>query len=245
VSVSSYDAFADWYDQWLGATARVENDASWLAAEALVGDVSGQRICDLACGQGRVAQRLAERGAHVVGIDVSVKMLEIARRHEADAPRGIVYVQADVRSLDHELDGTFDGVVCFMALMDIAHLAPTLRGVARILRPGGWFVFGILHPCYNSPSSGELATSHGWMRTVSRYWDEGFWRSDTRPGPPGKIGAYHRTLSTYLNELADAGFTLQRAIEPRATGSQAERRPVWTEVPAFLFVRCMSAAPSA
>jgi hypothetical protein len=133
-------------------------------------------------------------------------------------------------------------VVCFMALMDIPDLAPTFHTVARILEPNGWFVFAILHPCYNTAPSGELATPEGWVRTVRGYFDEGNWRSDTRPGPPGKVGAYHRTLSTYLNTLADAGLELERVCEPRATVELAERRPVWAEVPAVLVARCRKSA---
>ena len=131
-----------------------------------------------------------------------------------------------------------------MALMDIPDLAPTLHSAARILRPGGWFVFSIIHPCYNPPPSGELATPQGWVRTVRGYWDEGYWRSDTRTGPPGKVGSYHRTLSTYVNSLTSAGLVLERLSEPRATGRSAEARPVWAEVPALLVARCRKASTS-
>ena len=241
VPLSLYDDIAEWYDQWLGTRSLAE-DPFWPAVEVLMGEVAGRRVCDLACGQGRVARHLAALGARVVGIDLSAKLLEIARRHEAAEPRGIEYLQADARSLDGVADGAFDGVVCFMALMDIADLAPTLHSVARILRPGGWFVFAVLHPCYNTPPSGEVATGQGWVRTVSSYWAEGYWRSATRPGPPGRVGAYHRTLSTYLNAVTDAGLALERASEPRATGGFAEQRPVWAEVPAVLVVRCTNGA---
>jgi len=107
------------------------------------------------------------------------------------------------------------------------------------------FVFSILHPCYHTAFSGELRLPDGTVRTVGRYFDEGYWRSDSQPGPPGKVGAYHRTLSTYLNTLADAGLTLERSIEPNArenlpaSPSLAHMsRPVWSEVPAVLTVRC-------
>src|SRR5207253_4388438 len=132
---------------------------------------------------------------------------------------------------------------CFMALMDIPELAPTLHTVARILEPGGWFVFSLLHPCYNTSRSGELASSEGWTRTIGSYFTEGHWRSDTRTGPPGKVGAYHRTLSTYVNVLIDAGLAIERMSEPQATGVDAERRPVWAEVPAALIARCRKGAP--
>lgn len=245
---SSYDAIAEWYDTWVGSHPMGE-DAFFPAVEALMGDVVGQRVCDLACGQGRVARHLADAGASVVGIDLSAKLLAVARRHEEAEPRGVEYRHGDARSLDGVADGTFDGVVCHMALMDIPDLDPTLRSVARILRPDGWFVFSILHPCYHTAQSGELALPEGTVRTVGRYFAEGHWRSDTRTGPPGKVGAYHRTLSTYVNVLTDTGLVLEAATEPRASGTAADSpslsgmgRPVWEEVPAVLVARCRKSA---
>lgn len=241
MAVSPYDAIADWYDGWVG-TGSMRDDPLFPTVESLLGEIAGRRVCDLACGQGRVARYLAELGARVTAIDLSAKLLAIARQHEAIEPRGITYLEDDAQSLTQVAEGAFDGVLCHMALMDIPELAPTLQSVARVLRPGGWFVFSIIHPCYNSPPSGEMATAAGWVRTVSGYWDEGYWRSATRPGPPGKIGSYHRTLSTYVDALTDAGLVPERMREPRATGAAAEARPVWAEAPAFLVVRCRTVA---
>ncbi|HEU5440330.1 MAG TPA: class I SAM-dependent methyltransferase [Ktedonobacterales bacterium] len=246
---SAYDDIAEWYDQWLG-THTMADDPYFPAAEALMGEIAGQRICDLACGQGRVARYLADQGARVVGIDFSAKLLAIARRHEAAEPRGIEYLHADARSLDGVAAAAFDGVLCFMALMDIADLAPTLRSAARVLRPDGWFVFAILHPCYNTARSGDIVTPEGTLRTIGGYFEEGYWRSDARTGPPGKVGAYHRTLSTYVNALTDAGLTLERLSEPGPPDSLPDApaftsRPVWAEVPAVLVARCHKGATSA
>lgn len=249
MTISAYDEIAEWYDRWLGTHA-MPDDPYFPAAEALMGALAGQRICDLACGQGRVARYLADRGAQVVGVDLSAKLLAIARHHEASEPRGITYLHADARRLNGVADASFDGVLCFMALMDIAELDPALQSVARVLRPGGWFVFAILHPCYHTAESGEIETPEGALRTVGRYFEEGYWRSDTRTGPPGKVGAYHRTLSTYVNALAEAGLTLERLREPRAPASLPDApaftsRPVWAEVPAVLVARCRKAGNDA
>jgi ubiquinone/menaquinone biosynthesis C-methylase UbiE len=244
MTMITYDEIAEWYDQWVG-TYPMHDDPYFAALEALMGNVAGQRICDLACGQGRVSRYLADLGAHVVGIDLSAKLLEIARRHEEASLRGIEYLLADAQNLDGKEVGTFDGVICFMALMDIPDLAPTLKSVARILHPDGWFGFSILHPCFHTSQSGELVLPEGVVRTISSYFEEGYWRSNTRTGPPGKVGAYHRTLSTYINALADTGLTVERMSEPSAIGSNTDtpslsglKRPVWAEVPAILVVRC-------
>jgi ubiquinone/menaquinone biosynthesis C-methylase UbiE len=243
VGVSAYDEIAEWYDSWVGAGSTPEDDF-FLAVESLMGDVRGLRVCDLACGQGRVARYLASQGAQVVGVDVSAKMLEIARRYKAAESRGITYVQADVTRPDTVGVGTFDGVVCNMALMDVPDLESALQTISQILRAGGWFVFSILHPCYNPARSGERATPQGVVRTVAGYFTEGYWRSDVRPGPPGKVGSYHRMLSTYVNALFAAGLTIEQMAEPPLTGRHAERRPVWTEVPGSLAVRCRKTQPA-
>lgn len=243
--MSAYDEIAEWYDTWVGAHA-MSDDPYYAAAELLMGKVAGLRVGDVACGQGRVSRHLADRGARVVGVDLSEKLLEIARRHEETAPRGVEYLHGDASTLDGLADASFDGVVCHMALMDIPDLTATLRSIARILRPGGWFVFAILHPCYHTARSGEIETPDGVVRTIGRYFEEGHWRSESRPGPPGKVGAYHRTLSTYFNALSDSGLVVARMAEPseESVGGDSPSlsgsgRPVWREVPAVLVARCV------
>lgn len=239
--MSVYDEIADWYDGWIGSGSMRE-DPVFPDVEKIMGPVDGLRICDLACGQGRVARLLADNGAHVLGIDLSTRLLEIARRHERTESRGIEYIQADAANLAGIHDEHFDGVLCHMALMDIPDLESTMQSAARILQPGGWFVFAILHPCFNTSRSGEIESSEGWLRTIGSYFTEGYWRSHTRPGPPGKVGAYHRALSTYVDALSDAGLVLEQMREPRFTGSHAVQRPIWAEVPAVLIARCRKTA---
>ena len=59
-AMSKYDDIAEWYDKWVGSRSMSE-DAYFPAVEALLGDVVGRRLCDLACGQGRVARHLEHR----------------------------------------------------------------------------------------------------------------------------------------------------------------------------------------
>jgi 2-polyprenyl-3-methyl-5-hydroxy-6-metoxy-1,4-benzoquinol methylase len=241
VTVSTYDDIAEWYRELYGIEP-VMQDPFFPAVQELVGDVAGQRVCDLACGEGRVSRHLAERGARVTGIDLSGRLLAMAAQREQAEPRGVAYVRDDAQHLAAVRSAVFDGVVCHMALMDIPDLAPTVRAVARVLRPAGWFVFSILHPCYHTRPSGQVTADDGTVfRTVSDYFTEGFWRSDERPGPPGRVGAHHRTLATYVNTLAAAGLVVERLGEPRVTGGRPAQRSVWQEVPAVLAARCRRA----
>jgi 2-polyprenyl-3-methyl-5-hydroxy-6-metoxy-1,4-benzoquinol methylase len=235
---SAYDEIADWYDECIRARDSLADRVGQWALEQ-TGDLAGQQLCDLACGQGLMARYLARRGARVTGIDLSEKLLAAARRYEEAEPLGITYQQGDAQSLSHTPDAVFDGVVCHLALMDIPDLAATLRAVYRVLRPEGWFLFSITHPCFQMPTWGppdQDIASEG--SEASRYFREGFWRSDYPHGVRGMVGAYHRTLSSYLNTLSDASLILERLIEPRGTGEAVDGLCAAGGVPKFLIVKC-------
>jgi 2-polyprenyl-3-methyl-5-hydroxy-6-metoxy-1,4-benzoquinol methylase len=215
------DAVADWYPSWVG-------DGGGLIAEGVGGllppTVRGSRVLDVACGHGRASRALARLGAVVVAVDISAQLVASGRATEAAHPLGIGYHVADIAALDQWWDGVpFDGAVCEMAFMDIDDLPGTLAAVAGTVRPGGWFVTSLVHPCF----PGNEAGLSSWPPDQS-YFAEGWWTS-TAHNPDGvriRVGSSHRTLSTYLNALIDAGFSLELAVEPPAP------------VPTFLLLRC-------
>jgi ubiquinone/menaquinone biosynthesis C-methylase UbiE len=216
-----YDEIADFYDGKVGDDL---SDSAALALLDLLGDVHGRRMLDLACGQGRVSRELARRGASVVAVDISERLLEKARALEANEPLGIEYRKVDATSPQDLASEEFDGAVCHFGLSDIDELGAALATVARALRADGFFVFSILHPCF--PGWGEDAPS-SWP-PAQTYYSEGWWLADN-PGFRGKVGTNHRTLSTYLNELFANGLAPERVEEP-AHGD-------WP-VPTYLVVRC-------
>ena len=236
-----YDEIAGWYDEAV-RSGPLAPFHEWVVPIVLdlAGEVRGRRVCDLACGQGIVSRRLADRGAEVVGVDVSAGMLALARAYEDDGPRGVTYLRGDAQTLGDVADKSFDGVVCNMALMDIPDLAATLRTVSRILRPGGWFVFSAVHPVLQTPGSPRWVVEDGEIvgLQLRDYFAEGFWRRGNPEGVRGRVGAYHRTLSTYVDGLARAGLSIECLLEPRASGRFAESSPIYKDVPVVLVVRC-------
>ncbi len=233
-----YDQIADWYNGSIRSGSLI-HDLVVPELLNLTGDIRGKHVCDLACGQGVIARQLAQKGASVVGVDIAEKMLAFARRDEEMEPLGIVYLHDDAQTLSSIADAIFEGVVCNMALVDIPDIDATCHTVQRILREGGWFVFSITHPCFQTPASTWTNAEDGSVyREVRGYFTEGFWRSANPQGVRGQVGAYHRMLSTYLNALIGAGFLLERMVEPQATGQIAASIPGYTEVPAAILVRC-------
>jgi ubiquinone/menaquinone biosynthesis C-methylase UbiE len=232
-----YDDIAEWYDESV-RQGLLLHEFAFPPFYELIGDVHGLTVCDLACGQGVVARELAKRGAQVTGIDLSAKLLDIARKEEQREPRGIRYIQDDAQSLSSVGDTAFDLVVCNVALMDIPDITATFQAVQRVLRQSGHFVFSITHPCFLPPDSHWTQEENGAVgRFVSHYFEEIYWRSDNAHGVRGKVGAHHRTLSTYLNSLIEAGLCIERLVEPSATGAIAERSPGFIEVAALLLVK--------
>ena len=97
----------------------------------------------------------------------------------------------------------------------------------------------LLHiPAFNRTSQWITTEQGSVSRAVQAYFEEGFWRSDNIHGVRGHVGAYHRTLSTYINGLANAGFKIERVVEPQATGQLAERVPGYKEVPVAMMFAC-------
>jgi 2-polyprenyl-3-methyl-5-hydroxy-6-metoxy-1,4-benzoquinol methylase len=234
--------FAHYYDALLRQGALI-HDFVLPRLLDVIGNVEHQRVCDLACGQGIVARELAARGALVVGVDRSQEMLALAQAYEARQPLGIEYVRDDAQVLGAVRDEAFDGVVCNMALPDIADLPAAAQAIARVLAPGGWLVFSLPHPCFHTPDSRWDNDGRGQVAVIRRYFAEGFWTSADPNRFTGLVGAYHRTLSTYLNTFAEAGLVLRELREPRATATFAVRKPGYREVPGVLLARCENVAP--
>lgn len=228
--VVGWSDIAPWYDELVGS-GRSPHGAAVAATLQLAGDVAGRRVLDVACGQGLAARALAHAGALVTGTDVTPELLDLARAHEAAEALGIAYVRADAQTLEPFDDAAFELVTCQLALMDIPDLDATLLAVHRVLRPGGLFVAVLAHPCFLAPHAATVVAPDGRDgRLVVDYLEEVFWRSP-RPEAVRRAGAYHRTLSTYLNALVRHGFVLEAALEPPSSGVHAQEQPVSTRVP--------------
>lgn len=217
---TSWDTLAAWLDEKHDDTGdlwhRALIDPVLLR---LIGDVSHQRVLEVACGNGYLARRFARMGAQVTGIDASVALIERAQAREMREPLGITYAVTDAASLQMMEAQVFDLVVCNMALMDIADTAEAIQEMARVLRPYGRIVASLLHPCFEQGpwSAWLLEKSFGqpttvW-RKVSHYrelasyicsWNKGQWETMS----------YHRSLSWYMQALRAAGLALTALEEP-------------------------------
>jgi SAM-dependent methyltransferase len=229
--VAPYDDIAEWYADCIRAGSAI-HEVVIPCLRRLAGPVAGLRVLDLGCGEGIASRAFAAAGARVVGVDISRRLLDLARAAERRSPQDIRYVLGDAERLSQLSDGSFEGAVSSLALADVCDLRAAVQALARVLRPGGWFVFAINHPC------GPVSAGDGRLAHAARdYFEEGFWRTPNPSSVRGRVGAYHRPLSSYLNALLAAGFVLERSLEPPATEAVARLARGYERVPVVLAMR--------
>jgi 2-polyprenyl-3-methyl-5-hydroxy-6-metoxy-1,4-benzoquinol methylase len=180
---------------------------------ALLPDVGGRRVLDLGCGAGQLARHLATSGAaEVVGVDLSERMLALARAEFAH-PR-VTYQRAAVEEVAFP-SARFDLVVSSLVFHYADDYPGLILRVAGWLAPGGALVFSTEHPIFTArlPDDGWVLDDAG-RRTrwgLDRYADEGA-REETWFVPG--VRKIHRTLATLINGLLDAGLVVERVVEP-------------------------------
>jgi ubiquinone/menaquinone biosynthesis C-methylase UbiE len=221
---------------------------------AFLGDVRDKEVLDAGCGEGRNTRLLAQMGARMTGVDISSRMIELARAEEAREPLGIRYEVASFSDLRLFAGASFDLVVSTMALMDGPDLQGAFREIARVLQPGGELASSISHPCFMTRGFGWVRDGKGDVEklTVASYFDGEPWveRWKFEPAPeetpPFAVPAFPRTLSDYMNALIAAGFVLQELREPRPSEEACREHPhmqKWRDHGAlFLHVRARKAA---
>jgi ubiquinone/menaquinone biosynthesis C-methylase UbiE len=192
----------------------------------------GEITLDVGCGEGRLARALKELGHHVVGVESSRALARAAR--EADQSFEVHVVDAVAMSLP---DNHVDLAIASLALMNMDDMPGVVGEIARVLQPGGRFCFSVLHPVNSWGDAGA-----GYFETV-RYTEE---LRDNYAITANKarmtLHDTHRSLGDYFGALYDAGFLVERVVEPVpddayiAAFPQAAR---WRERPGFLHVRAL------
>lgn len=202
---SDYDDYGSEYAAYVTRRERAGVDGDPLGILPhlldLLGDLAGRRVLDAGCGEGYLARALAARGARVTGIDLSPRLIALAREQD---PRGeIAYRVADLSAPLPAEVGRFDAIGSFLVLNDVADYRGFAATLAAALEPGGRLVLA-----FNSPY-GAVIRKH-----VADYFDSGavtpyrgLWAAGI------KVYHYHRTLEEYLDAFLAAGLHLTKLAD--------------------------------
>ena len=188
----------------------------------LLNTKAGDKILDIACGNGQFARKMAELGANVTAVDFSDKFIAIAKsKGKYDINYQVIDVtrKSDLTKLP---SNSFDSIVCTMALMDIENIQVLIDYLPKMLKRDGIFVFSILHPCFNSGDNmliheqddlgGEVKSKY--YVKIRNYLIEKSSLGIGMIGQPRPQYYFHRPVSTILKYLFKSGFVLDAYEEP-------------------------------
>lgn len=220
----SYDSIADDYAPRIDE-APYNQLYERPAMLSMLPEVNGARVLDAGCGAGWYSQQLAARGARVTSIDESAALVRHTRARLGDAAE--VRVHDLARPLSFARDASYDGIVSALVLHYLRDWRAPLAEFRRILKADGWLLFSTHHPA----SDALLFSPERYLDVEQQedYWDH-----------VGTVRFFRRPLCEIVNPLADAGFAIERMVEPAPSDAFRAARPDAYErllrQPAFLLV---------
>ncbi|MDL2298245.1 class I SAM-dependent methyltransferase [Synergistaceae bacterium OttesenSCG-928-D05] len=195
----------------------------WPALQKLMPDFTGKRVLDLGCGFGWHCRYAVEQGAaSVIGVDLSKNMLREAKRM-TDSPK-IEYLLMPVEDIDFSAN-SFDVVISSLTFHYVKSFQAICEKISACLTTRGHFIFSVEHPVFTAYGSqdwhyGDKGEKQHWP--VDRYFNEGP-RNASFLGE--EIVKYHKTLTTYLNDLLQTGFMINAIIEPQPEQAMLDAIP--------------------
>lgn len=243
---TSWQAVATWYDELLeGGVDTYQEKVIKPNLLRLLGDVSGKKVLDLACGQGYFSRVLAEARAQVIGMDLSPDLIALAR---AQSPKDIEFRVGSADKLLGIADGSFDAVVCVLAIQNIERIQDVFAECHRVLKPSGKLFLVLNHPTFRIPKKsawGVDETQGVQYRRVDAYMSESKSEIDMQPSSTGKkvtTVSFHRPLQVFFKALTNNGFAVTRLEEwmshktSEAGPKKAMEDRARKEFPLFMFL---------
>ena len=195
-------------DAWFGTTALPQYGVKFVTVDDidLFGDVSGKNMLEVCCGSGHSIKYLYDRGAKEIwGLDISQRQLVNAERYLADNGYRAKLICSPMEG-DVDLPEAYcDFVYSIYGMGWATDLQLVFNRVARALKQGGCFVFSWQHPLNHC-----VQWQDGALVFANPYFDESWFKL---PLDDGEMILCKRTVSTYVNALADAGFRIERMLE--------------------------------
>ena len=242
MKTQGWNPVADWYDGWVGDKGSIHHTKLAIpAVMELLAVKPGEKILDIGCGQGVLAQYIVSAQGLYTGVDVSEQLIKIAKNRKLENAN---FLRGDARRLN--LSG-FDAAVMLLSIQDMDPLDQAIASAAKALGTRGRLIIFMNHPAFRIPRQS------GWG------WDEGrrlqYRRIDRYLTPlavpmkayssqqTGVTISFHRPLQSYVNTLNDYGFVIDRMLEiptykvsqpgPNARAENLSFR----EIPQFLAIR--------
>ncbi len=204
--------------------------------KTLLPDFKDKKVHDLGCGLGWHCRYVSEQGAHsVIGVDISEKMIGKAKDMTDDP--NITYLQSPIEDVNFT-DQCFDVVISSLAFHYIESFDTVCQSVYRCLKTGGTFAFSVEHPIFSSRPEQDWIYDDD---SNPLYWPIDYYNIESKRDTQfleSTVTKYHRTFSTYINQLIQAGFTVESFKETLPPDEIIGRPKMKDEVrrPMFLMI---------
>ena len=180
----------------------------------LLGDVTGKQVIEIGCGGGQNAIALTRWGATCVGVDPSSAQLAYARRLAREGGVDVQFVSGVAEDLSAFANESFDLALSSYAFGYVTDLRRAYDEAWRVLKPGGLFVLCLCHPWFQAvgwhlagdPDAPKVGNYAAWPDMEE--WDWAY-----EDGTTARMRGHLRTLEQIVNQLLEAGFTLERLVE--------------------------------
>lgn len=246
---TSWNKVADWYDLLL------KNDDSYQAQVItpnllrILNIQKGEKVFDLACGQGYFSNIFSKSGAEVVASDLSKKLIETAKKQSES---NIKYYISGAHRSPFIKDNSVDAIVIVLAIQNIENVGDVFKECKRVLKKNGRMIIVLNHPAFRVPKGSDWYFNDGIQsRLVSKYLSESKVMIDMTPGEKNekkkiKTVSFHRPLQYYVKLLSKNGFCITRLeewISHKKSGKgvrQIEEDRARKEIPLFMCMEVKS-----
>lgn len=212
---TSWGMVADWYDTAVETRESYQNTVILPNLVRQIGQIGGEKLLDVACGQGFFAEEFGKVGAKVTACDVSPELLAIAKKRSGG---GVDYQEAPANKLAFAKDGEYDLATFVMAIQNIQDVPGAVGEISRVLRRGGRLFVVMNHPAFRIPKKSSWVfdqENHIQYRRLDAYMSESSEKIDMTPGGAKKVftKSFHRPLQYYFKVFAKNGLAVTRLEE--------------------------------
>lgn len=232
----AWEDLSSWWDNAIADGDQYHRTLIFPNVLKLIEKSSKLKILDLGCGNGALSRRIFNYtdGADILGVDVSDGFIK--RALERSLGTSIRYQTLDATNLKSLLQlaeqEQFNYVVCSMVLHDLPTIEPIIQSLWHLLLPGGYFIFTLPHPCFNSGEVKFDFLGEPPSIGVSRYIKSQHLEVKSKKDQPTLQHVFHRSLSEIFNRLFKAGMVLDGFYEPAVCGvTEEETLHDWKNLP--------------
>lgn len=240
-NTTSWGNEAEWYDDYLADSDSYQRQIIMPNIVRIIDPAPGKKVLDVACGQGLFSESMMDKGANVVGVDISQELITLAKnkfKNKVLKGDSFIVSPADKMISAGVPEKSCDSAMCILASQNIKEFDVVIKETSKILKPKGKFVIVLNHPCFRVPKqsdwhfdaegggpegdpsytilNGKKTGRYG--RVVYSYMSEGIIKIDMHPGEQDRrkksyTTSFHRPMQIYSKWLANAGFCILRIEE--------------------------------